>query len=237
LIHLAFITNNINAATKVRKVPYFLALQNTYTDLQIALFKQTTCLAVVQTNKTTASKDIILLLQSLLESHSISFDQIQFIAANQGPGAFTTLRVVIATVNGLSFASQVPLIGINSLRALLHEYRSEFITIALLNAFSKDVYYAVREKNNEIIAQGCAPIAHLFELYPHHNEKILFIGNGAEIHKSGILESYGSRAVFSDPMPETCTIQTIGLMGLKQWQKQENLSFQLQPIYLKQASF
>lgn len=218
-------------------MPYFLALQNTYTDLQIALFKQATCIAVVQTNKTTASKDVILLMQSLLESHSISFDQIKFIAVNQGPGAFTTLRVVIATVNGLSFASQVPLIGINSLHALLNEYHSEFITIALLNAFSKDVYYAVREKNNKIIAQGCATIGHLFELYPYHNEKILFIGNGAHIHKLGILESYGSRAFFLDPMPETCTIQTVGLLGLHQWQQQENLSFQLQPIYLKQASF
>ena len=218
-------------------MPHFLAIQNTYTDLQIALFKQTTCLTVIKTDKTTASKEIILLLQSLLSDHQLSFKHIKFIAANQGPGAFTTLRVVIATVNGLSFASQVPLIGINALHALLAEHSIQRPAIALLNAFSKDLYYAVKTQSNPELTQGCSKIEHIFKEYPFDGESVLFMGNGAQIHKETIVKLYGGRAQFLTPMPQTCSIQQIGLLGWQQWQQQASLSFQLQPIYLKQASF
>ncbi len=184
-----------------------------------------------------ASKEVILLLQSLLEDHSIAYSEIKFIAVNQGPGAFTTLRVVISTVNGLCFATQVPLIGINALHALLDEYPYQGPSIALLNAFSQDLYYGIKIPNNTDSIQGCAKIGHIFNEYALKDTSILFLGNGAEIHKEAIANFCGKRANFLDPMPQTCSITHIGLLGLQQWQQQENLSFQLQPIYLKQASF
>lgn len=218
-------------------MPYFLAIQNTYTDLQIALFKEKKCLAIVQTDKTKASKEVILLLQDLLAQHKLSFQQIEFIACNQGPGAFTTLRVVISTINGLSFATHIPLIGINALRALLDEYPNNVPTIALLNAFSHDLYYAIRTPDSQDIFQGCATIDHIFKTDLCNDKFILFIGNGADVQKESLLKLFGSRAQFLETNPQTCSIERIALLGLQQWEKQENLSFQLQPIYLKQATF
>lgn len=218
---------------------YFLAIQNTYTDLQIALFKDNICLENIQTDKKTASRDCILLLESVLKKHHLNFQQMQFITVNQGPGPFTTLRVVIATVNGLSFATQIPLIGINALDALLSTYPSKLPTVALLNAFGNDAYYAIRALGTNNLEYGCASIGSFLEIITEKfSSEVLFIGNGAQIHKEKIENALGKKACFLDPIPETCSIEEIGKLGLQVWEQQsKSISKQLQPIYLKQASY
>src|SRR3990170_4281291 len=124
----------------------FLSIQNTYEAIEIALFKDDQLVAALKEDKSRASKELIPLIAYLLLRARITMKDLAFIAVNQGPGPFTTLRVVIATVNGLSFATNVPLVGIDSLDAFLEEYKnSEHPTIILLNAFNNDVYYAIKK--------------------------------------------------------------------------------------------
>src|SRR5689334_5441532 len=131
----------------------FLSIQNTYETIDVGLFSAHTVIDTASISKLQASKKITILLDSLLKKHFLQLSDINFIAVNQGPGPFTTLRIVLTTVNAIQFSRHIPLIGIDGLHAILAEYKNNEYpnTVALLDAFNKDVYFGIQT--------GTAPIA------------------------------------------------------------------------------
>ena len=217
---------------------YYLAIQNTYTHVQMALYENANELTCMEIDKTRASKDCIVVLQEMLTLHKITLNNLEFIAANQGPGPFTTLRVVIATINGLSFSSKIPLIGINAIEAFLQEYQltDYHNKVVLMNAFGNDAYYGI-QINNSYEDSGCGQIESILlqvtQKIPDGN--ILLLGNGVELFGSQITSSLEQRAVFLDPNPQTVSLKHIAQIGLQRWQTQKDITFQLQPLYFKSA--
>ena len=57
-------------------------------------------------------------LQTLFERRGVRLSDVEVFAVAVGPGSFTGLRVGIATMQGLSFATGAPLIGVSALDAL-----------------------------------------------------------------------------------------------------------------------
>lgn len=175
----------------------------------------------------------------MLLKHQLNLTDISFIAVNAGPGPFTTLRVVIASVNGLSFASKIPLIGIDALDAFLIEQHDAKYpnTVVLLNAFNNDVYFGIQPANSTEFQKGYDNITRILEKIKSSmpDQPIRFLGNGAELHAQEIRATFGDNALIPDPLPQTCSVEQIGLMGLEKWKNQEGLVEQLFPLYLKQS--
>ncbi len=215
----------------------FLALQNTYDVIEIGLFNQENLIAARLIDKHQGVKNCLPALDQLLASNNISFKDIHFIAANEGPTPFTTLRIILSTVNALSFATGIPLIGINGLESFIAEYAAVSGTnkVALLNAFGSDVYFGSQIGTQ--ISFGCAPISSvLLDIKQKMPEQsILFFGNGVDKYQADIKAAFGTRAHFLDPNPQTVSLKQIGIRGLIHWQHQQKISQQLQPVYLKQA--
>lgn len=217
----------------------FLSVQNTYQTLDIALFKDNELIEWIVEDKIRASKNFVMLVATILLKHQLKLSDVSFIAVNNGPGPFTTLRVVIASVNGLSFASSIPLIGIDALDALLLEHQNDAYphTVALLNAFNNDVYFGIQYNQSTVFEKGYDNITRILEkiktIMP--DQPIRFLGNGVELHEQTIRETFGDKAIIPSPLPHTCTVQQIGLMGFEKWKKQEDLETQLFPMYLKQS--
>lgn len=215
---------------------FFLAIQATYENFEIGLFNQMSCIDRIQEDKMLASKKFIPLIDSLLRRNQIGLENISFIAVNQGPGLFSALRSIITSANALSFARKIPLVGIDGLKALICEHTDQTfpITVALLNAFNNEVYFAV-EYNNEIVATGYNPVAIVLDMlhdrYP--GQTIRFIGNGTMLYRTNVLDKFLHYAYIPDPLPQTVSLEQVGLMGLSKWHKQE-ISDQLLPLYLKQ---
>lgn len=216
---------------------FFISIQSTYDAVELALFNDSTFIDSRSISKLHASKLLILTLEELLATHQQTISNIQFIATNQGPGPFTTLRVVIASVNGLSFATQIPLIGIDGLDAFVQEYQNPSYpkTVILLNAFNFDVYFAIQ---NKVLIKGYKNIdlllSELQKQFPQ--DTLRFLGNATELYRHKIQDQFGPLAFIPDLLPLTCSVKQIGLMGLQYWQQQEGLSQQLLPLYLKQHS-
>ena len=236
LILSVFFINNKNVEIAINMIP-FLAIQNTYSHLQIALFYNEQCIDLIQIDKFEASKKCIITLDHLLQKHSLALNDLAFIAANQGPGPFTTLRVAISTINGLSFARKIPLIGIDAIQAFIHEYEKEPYgnKVVLLNAFGKDLYYGIQASSNNYF--GCASIPAVLQEISQKTsaDSILFLGNGIDFCKQEIESRFSNRVYFLNPNPETVSINQIGLSALAHWKAQKNISYQLQPLYYKAA--
>jgi tRNA threonylcarbamoyladenosine biosynthesis protein TsaB len=216
----------------------FLAVHSTYTTVEIGLFQENKLLAKKVIEHTQASKELIPTIALLLETQGLSLVHLTFIAANQGPGPFTTLRTVIATVNGLAFSTHIPLVGVDSLEALLEEHANlKFpFTVALLNAFGQDVYYAIQE--NSTITKGTEKasllLATLMHRYP--SETVRFIGNGVRLYSDAIQHVFSANIVLPEPLPDYCSLEFLGQKAYTQWQRAQNVTDQLLPIYLKAYS-
>lgn len=218
---------------------FFICLHNTYNSVEVVLSSTNSILNKVSITKECASANLIPQIDNLLKSSSIKINEITCLIVNQGPAPFTTLRTMIATANGISFATKIPLVGVDGLTSLLHEYtdQSNFTTIALLNAFNKAVYYALQLDKNAVPIIGYDSITSvLLSLKEQLNDStVRFIGNGASLYKKEILEIFGNDAYIPEPLPQTSSVEFILKQGLEQWHQKFNIYKQLEPLYLKKA--
>jgi tRNA threonylcarbamoyladenosine biosynthesis protein TsaB len=221
------------------KINYSIIAQCTYDVIHIALFDGNTLIALRAEDKKESSKTLLVALDKLLSSNGLSIKNISYIAASEGPAPFTTLRVLIATINGVAFASKIPLVGLNSLLILTEEHRSKTMpTLCLFNAFHNDAYYALAQPGHEQVTVGCKPIATIIEeLKTNYSEQeILFIGQGAEVFGQQIFETLGDKAIFIKPLPAYPSMQHLhkhAALNFKNKQTKEQLS----PLYLKTIAY
>ena len=219
--------------------PLYLTLHSDYNSVFCGLFKGTACLAVIQEHKLSASKNLMLRLTTLLKEQDVSWADLSFIAVNQGPSPFTTLRVVITTVNGILFAKKIPLVGVDGLRAFLTEYRtseSEMV-VALLNAFNNDIYFGIKypDGTTETGWGFYATFLNDFQAkYP--TTSITFTGNGVSMHREAIVNLFPT-AHIPDPIPEYVGLSSVAACALAQWHNGEQTSQPLLPLYLKTMNY
>ncbi len=64
-------------------------------------------------------EELLVRLQALLDENRIGLDSIAAVVAGTGPGAFTGLRVGLATAKALATGLSVPLVGVPTAEALL----------------------------------------------------------------------------------------------------------------------
>lgn len=206
-----------------------LCIQSTYTTVEIGIYKDQTQIAYKHLHKHDASGQLIVVIDQLLRSSDATIDDVTRIIANNGPGPFTTLRVVIATINGISFAKKIPLIGVNALDALTHEVaKPDKINVMMLNAFGNDVYFYLSDgKKMQYGSQNITSlITFLAQTYP--NQQILFAGNGAQMHKENITKTIANATINDIPH---CSLQSIFTCG--QQKTDQKPIYQLTPVYLK----
>src|SRR5690606_27380843 len=143
-----------------------------------------------------------------------------FFGINQGPGLFSTLRSIIATINALHFSTRIPIIGVDGLTATALEFNNSTypFTVTLLNAYNNDVHYAICQ-NKQTISMGYQNISTFLKtlLNKSSTAKFYFIGNAVSIYQDCIKSKYGSRAIIPIPIPQLCSINTIASLALKKF--------------------
>ena len=90
-------------------------------------------------------------VEQLLAEAEISFASLDAIAFSRGPGSFTSLRIGIGVVQGLAWASDLPVIPVSSLAATAQTAFNEGINSALvaLDARMKEVFTGTFEANRD----------------------------------------------------------------------------------------
>lgn len=195
-------------------------------------------LASVTRESKLVTKCFIADVTELLQQHNLNLSDLNFICAHQGPAPFTTLRVSLTLLNGLSFARKIPLIGVDGLHVFTHEFTNPecSYTIALLNAFCNDIYYGIYTYQTGAFHHGYAPAERfLSETSQILKDKIYFIGNGVALHEQLVKNYFGERAVIASPLPQIASLETIAADGLKKWEENSIREYQVIPLYLKSA--
>ena len=234
---------------------FYLAVEGSYRNFHIALFKKNDCLDNIVESEESASSSLTCKINQILFQNQMKLQDLSFISVNCGPGAFTSLRTVITVLNGVSFGAKINLVAVDGLDALaMDSYKlatkkfgvtstEDKLFVPVLNAYSGECYYSIYKpsENREkavcrIIDCKYAKTDQIFEeisiLFP--KGKIYFSGNGLDIYKDDFAKGMmiiGSSRCYKLPI-KCCSTEQVGSIGFSLWKKGIYCK-EVEPFYLK----
>lgn len=165
-------------------------------------------------NKTHSVK-LMPLIDSSLSSVGATIDNVDLIAVTNGPGSYTGLRIGVVTAKTFAYASDIPVVGINTLDALSYPYTGDedTVIVPIIDARNTRVYAACFKGNSIIFNHSALNIEELCNYLIEEksidpaNNSIIFCGDGAnDANKSiinNLLKDYDVRYkddVFPSPL-------------------------------------
>lgn len=174
-------------------------------------------------------------IQSLIKYCGLTLSELDAIAVSKGPGSYTGLRIGVSTVKGLCHALDVPLIAVNTLKAMANgmtKYiNKEDMLCPMLDARRMEVYSLVTDSELDTL-ESTTPRVIDEDSYKSFLEKgkVYFFGNGAEKCKEIITHP---NAIFIEGIePDATHIGTLAYSKYKA-KKFEDLAY-FDPFYLKE---
>ncbi len=148
----------------MRNNPLILSLETATGCGSVALTKgginQGKLLAVATAQpEVTHSRRLLGSVDWVMQAAGVSWDKLDGIAISLGPGSFTGLRIGMAAAKGIVFATQKPLIGVQTLDAIaLSCPVIDRPLWCLLDARKQEVYAACYQTGSHGLPEQCSPV-------------------------------------------------------------------------------
>lgn len=129
------------------------------------------------------AEQLMQLVVDVVEKAGIRLNVLDAIAVSEGPGSYTGLRIGVSTAKGLAFGLNLPLISVNTLKALASTVISESdaLIISVLDARRMEVYREVFDSKLNSVSKLDSEIleANVFQNYLEKG-RVYFVGNALE---------------------------------------------------------
>lgn len=219
----------------------YLALLGSYQELTVGLFHGFHLIAHVVVKDQRLSSYLLVAIEEIVQKAQWHLNDLDFIAVDQGPGSFNSLRAMLATVNGIAYASKVPLIGCDGLTLLANVASRSGLVVVVLNAYNNELYYRIERVNSDgdrvlVEAPGYAGISEVLEKINQAavpSMPIWCIGNGYSLLQQ-------AEPAFSGELIELTAremLDGVSRMAITHWANGGQLEEALQALYLKKTTF
>lgn len=161
------------------------------------------------------------------------------IAVSAGPGSFTGLRIGLATAKSLAYVWQVPLVGVNSLTALLYNYREASTPLcAIVDAQKGNVYYSCGYWTDGTLHltsdSRTAPFAQVAAQLQAQASQTIVLGDAVDIFAEEIAECPGLTA--APPHQRYVRAGAVGVLGQAEYLRRgTDDPMTLTPLYLRRS--
>ncbi len=140
-------------------------------------------------------------IEQLLRILSLRLEDVDGLAVAVGPGSFTGLRIGIAAVEGLSFATGKPAAGVSALEATAFRFRHvDGLIVALIEAYRGEIYGAAYRARAGVlqleVAPSCTSASSFLQTLPEPPS--IVAGTGLLRHRSEV-EPHAAAAFLADP--------------------------------------
>lgn len=138
---------------------YFLAIDTVFEQCSVALLQNDTVIGQNTVQGGRGQTELILpMIDALLSGHHMTLKDINVLAFNQGPGAFSGIRINTAVVQALSFAHDLPCVGVSALGALANTFVQNSacdnaIIASCIDARQNEVYACFYQLHNDVLTQ------------------------------------------------------------------------------------
>jgi tRNA threonylcarbamoyladenosine biosynthesis protein TsaB len=159
------------------------------------------------------SELLLPLIEECLKAAELTLGDLHTIAVGAGPGSFTGLRIGMATVKGLCFATGVPLTPVSSLAALAFDFKKDDespLLVPVLDARRGEIYAGFYQRaGDDLVSRGdervLAPEALADVVAAHKAGEVILCGDGATKYKE-LLAPVGLIDVLSRQTPSASAI-------------------------------
>lgn len=219
-----------------------LAVESSTLCASVALLSDREVLEHKQSDVNNHSELILPMIDECLSTHGIGLGDLAHIAVGVGPGSFTGLRIGMATVKGLCFAANLPLVGVSSLYALANDCllanpelaETDQVIVPILDARRGEVFVAAlcagsfESKMEEVVLAPDAVEAALAEIGLHSSADFLVCGNGPSRYPDPLSDF----PLAKSPSSPTPTAVSVGLLSSKENAESSSVA-SLAPSYVR----
>ncbi len=217
-------------------MPCILGMESATRICSVALAQSDKVVVLRESTKANAhAENISVFIQEVINESGLSFSDIDAVAVSMGPGSYTGLRIGVSSAKGICYASEKPLIAVNTLQAMAFGVsrlkNEDALYCPMIDARRMEAYVAIFDKDNNQIMETKAEIIvkDSFSEFLKKN-KMYFFGDGAS--KCRELLGYNPNAVFLDDFqPSAKYITSIAMQKYAKKQFEDVAYFE--PFYLK----
>jgi len=184
------------------------------------------------------SGSLTMMIDEVLQRTNHKTTDLQAVAISKGPGSYTGLRIGTATAKGLCFALNIPLIAVNTLKAMALNVIANspkikgvsLLFLPMIDARRMEVYTAIFDEDLKEIKEVNAKIIeeNTFEKFLSKHQLVLF-GDGAA--KCKAILSHQNYLYLDQIAPSAKYIGELASVKFKK-QEFEDLAY-FEPYYLK----
>ena len=141
----------------------------------------------------THSRTLMPLVDGMLSAAGLRVRDMDLLAAANGPGSFTGLRIGVSALKGLAWALEKPCCGVSTLAAMARNLaHMEGLIICAMDARRNQVYNALFLAHDGVLTRQCLDraigLAELAEEIKNRLEPKFVVGDGAGLCYNHLLE-------------------------------------------------
>ena len=222
---------------------YYLAVYGSYQELMVGLFNGPQLIEQRYVPNARLSAVLIPVIDELLKRAGVRLTHLAYIAVVNGPGSFSSLRALLATVNGIAAGSGVPLVGCDGLAVFVGvaaaavRSKHRCLLLVVMNAYNNEHFYRLVSVDSfgtstVIQAPVYRSIEAITELVMEHSAPLYVVGNSALLFTDCVHE-LGGEVLTATPVD---VLNVMALMAGDAYRNGGAVSA-LQPIHLKEMHF
>ncbi len=173
-------------------------------------------------------------IQRILDSLRWRMRDIDYFVCGLGPGSFTGVRVGLATIKGISFALNKPIIGVSTLDILAKNAAHTGTQIVPVIDAKRNLNYCsvYRNKNGRLTRMKPYMLLSREEFFKKVKANAIILGDAAGLYKDEILSRIKGVHILDKDYwyPKAHNLIALALERIKE--KKLNDPFRIKPIYL-----
>ena len=216
-----------------------LAFESTTSVASVALLDGARTLATQTVDAGLKHSEILLPMAEEVLSHArLTFSDIDGYAVAIGPGSFTGVRIGVATVKGLAFGRDLPIVEVSALEALAYNlFGVDATVIAAMDARRDEIYTATFRTSSDGVTRLCEdraiPISLLVSELRSTGKGVYIVGDAYEkVHRA--LAEAGIPVWVTPPALRAPNALSVGLCAIHSLENGNTVSdVRLSPSYLR----
>lgn len=176
--------------------------------------------------------ELLPMVEAVLDKAGLEVNDLDALAVTVGPGAFTGLRIGLASARGFGAASGLPVIGVTTLETLAYGVgEQDCPVLCALDAKRADLYAQLFDGTGKAVSEPVARLPeHVVDLLEEGMKKVVVAGDSFARLKD-LLAHKGIEAVASDiTLPDARhVVEIAALRGLPQASQSRPSAFYIRP--------
>lgn len=226
----------------------FLAIDTVFDQCSVAIMVDGNIVyADAKTGKRQQTQQILPMIDAALQQTRITLTELSALVFNRGPGAFSSIRINTAVVQGLSFAHGIPCIGVSSLQVLAQAgyelIQTDDAIQATFNNTGQTLYAVMDARMQQLyVGQFSLQNGMLQAINEEHlldyqsltpTDDLIISTNSLDLNTEALLTLQPKQAFIDNVTPTAATLAKLGAHTYQQQPQSAVPAAQALPVYLR----